>query len=255
MTGESQALGQIAVKRIAVGRLFFLDALRGSAVLAMIAYHLSWDLDHFQVVDIALFSAPWRWFAYVIAGTFLFAVGVSLTLAHAREFRVKAFLLRLGMITAAAAAITGVTWWVFSEEFIFFGILHCIAVSSILGLAFLRLPAWVAAASGVAVLLAPSLVAGPTFDNPWLWWLGLNITTPHAYDWVPLFPWFAWPLFGIAFGRLLASGRLPMGLLTWQPCGRAAALLRWLGRHSLAVYLLHQPILFGLVWGLALAFE
>ncbi len=246
-----QAIGTIAVKKMALSRVFLLDALRGVAVLAMIAYHLSWDLHHFQLAEISLFSAPWRWFSYFIAGTFLLAVGISLVLAQGRGFRAATYFRRLGIIALCAGIISAVTWVAFDEAFIFFGILNCIVVSSVLGLVFLRVPVAVVAGVGLAVLLAPLYLKSPAFDASWLWWLGLNITTPQAYDYVPLFPWFAWPLFGIVLGRMAITGRIPASLLAWSPNGAPAAGLRWLGRHSLLVYMLHQPVLFGLAWGLA----
>jgi uncharacterized membrane protein len=229
-------------------RLPLIDTARGAAVVAMVVYHLSWDLRYFGYITAEVEDAlGWRMFARAIAGTFLFLVGVSLVLSTRRGFNPRSFLRRLGIIVAAAAAITLVTWFVFPDSFIFFGMLHHIAVASVLGRAFLRLPVWLVVGAVPFCFVAPLLFAGPAFDSPALVWLGLASGLPRTNDFVPLFPWFGIVLAGIAAARLwpiYASSRstlLRLGDRTpWQ--------LLWLGRHSLPIYLLHQPILFGLVF-------
>ena len=214
----------------------------------MVVYHFSWDLRFFGYIaaDVET-DLGWRIFARSIAGTFLFLVGVSLVLATRRGFDLRAFLKRLGIIVAAAAAITVVTWFVFGDTFIFFGMLHHIAVASVLGLLFLRLPIWLIVVSAIFFFVAPPLVAGPAFDSPWLVWLGLQSEFPRTNDFVPLFPWFGVVLAGIAAARLwplYESYPLPL-----QQLGdRTPRQLLWLGRHSLIIYLLHQPVLFGSVY-------
>jgi uncharacterized membrane protein len=229
-------------------RLPLIDAARGIAVIAMVIYHFSWDLRFFGYITADVETElGWRMFARSIAGTFLFLVGVSLVLATQRGFNLRAFLKRLGVIVTAAAAITVVTWFVFGDTFIFFGMLHHIALASVLGLAFLRIPVWLVVTAAIACLVAPSLLAGPAFDSPWLVWLGLQSEFPRTNDFVPLLPWFGVVLAGIAAARLWPlheSARLSLQHLgdrtPWQ--------LLWLGRHSLIIYLLHQPVLFGCVY-------
>jgi uncharacterized membrane protein len=229
-------------------RLPLIDAARGLAVVAMVIYHFSWDLRFFGYIaaDVET-DLGWRSFARTIAGAFLFLVGVSLVLSTRRGIDTRAFLKRLGIIVAAAAAITIVTWFVFPDTFIFFGILHHIALASVLGLAFLRLPACLVAATALACFAAPSLLAGPAFDSPWLVWLGLESEFPRTNDFVPLLPWFGVVLAGMAAARLsplYEASRRPLQRLG----DHTPSQLLWLGRHSLIIYLLHQPILFGAVY-------
>jgi uncharacterized membrane protein len=229
-------------------RLPLIDAARGIAVIAMVVYHFSWDLRFFGYITADVETdLGWRTFARAIAGTFLFLVGVSLVLSTRRGFDLRAFLKRLGIIVAAAAAITIVTWFVFGDTFIFFGMLHHIALASVLGLAFLRPPIWLVVAAAIVCLVAPSLLAGPMFDSSALIWLGLQSEFPRSNDFVPLLPWFGIVLAGIAAARLwplYEAYRLPLQRLG----DRAPRQLLWLGRHSLIIYLLHQPILFGSVY-------
>jgi uncharacterized membrane protein len=227
-------------------RMPLVDAMRGIAVLAMVVYHFSWDLRYFGFLTTDVEGAiGWRLFARTVAGTFLFIVGVSLVLAERKGFDWRRFLRRLAVVAASAAAITVVTWFTFRDSYIFFGILHHIAVASVLGLAFVRLPVAVTLAAAVFSFAAPTLFAGQLFDHPALVWIGLSTTLPRSNDFVPLFPWFGVVLAGIAVARLWP--RLGLGRLSAWDRIRVPSALLFVGRHTLLIYLLHQPILFGLV--------
>lgn len=231
----------------ASARLPWLDAARGAAIGAMAVYHFSWDLRYFGYITADVTGDfGWRLFARAIAASFLFIVGVSLVLASRKGLNRARYLRRLGAVVAAAAAITVVTYFLFPDSYIFFGILHHIAVASVLGLAFVGAPLLIVVAAAVASLFAPSLLAGPAFDNPALFWLGLGSYAPRTNDFVPLFPWFGVVLAGIVVARLapLVPQRLRLNSAgAWMPRP-----LLWAGRNSLIVYLLHQPILFGIVF-------
>jgi uncharacterized membrane protein len=151
------------------------------------------------------------------------------------------------MVVAAALAITVATRLATPDSFIFFGILHQIALASLLGLAFLRLPALFVLAAAALVVAAPHYLRAELFDHPALWWVGLSATPPRSNDYVPLFPWFGAVLAGIGAAKLAASS----GLLAWLgglPSPRWTLPLRLAGRHSLAVYLVHQPVLIACIW-------
>lgn len=225
-------------------RLPLIDAARGAAVIAMIVYHFTWDLRYFGYVAADVEGGSWRLFARAIATSFLVLVGVSLALATQRRIDWRRYLRRLALIGGCALAITVVTRFVFPDAFIFFGILHHIAVASLLVLAFLRLSPLLTIAGAVACLLAPWALAGPVFDAPWLVWLGLSTALPRTNDFVPVFPWFGAVLAGVAAARLW---------IDYAPTLRierdlAPSWLLWIGRHSLGIYLLHQPLLFGAVY-------
>ncbi len=227
-------------------RLPWIDALRGAAILAMIVYHFSWDLRFFGFIEADVTGDPgWRIFARCIAGTFLALVGVSLVLATRHRLDRSRYLRRLGIVAAAAVAVTVATRLAMPDSYVFFGILHAIAVSSVLGLLFVQAPIPVVFAACAFCFIAPALLSGPAFDAPPLLWLGLATYIPRSNDYVPVFPWFAVVLAGIGLGRLM-----PLVRPGWlQLLARAAPRqLVWAGRHSLAIYLLHQPILIGLVY-------
>lgn len=226
-----------------VTRLARLDAARGVAVIAMVVYHLAWDLSHFGIIATNVGLDPvWKSFAQAIAASFLAIAGISLERATQDGIRWRPFLKRLAVLILAALAITIVTWVVFPFSYIFFGILHCIALSSLLALAFRRWPVWALTGAGLIVFILPRVFRTPLLDAPIFDFVGLGTVTPVSNDYEPLFPWFAWVLWGMALARLRP------GLLE---TGTAPAWLQALGRWSLPIYLVHQPLLFGCLMLLA----
>ena len=209
----------------------------------MAIYHFSWDLAFHGYLGADVGGDPgWILFARSIAASFLFLVGVSLVLAGRNGLDRSRFLRRLVLVTVSAGAITIVTIFVFPESYIFFGILHCIAVASVLALPFLRLHAVLVAVTAALFIAAPFFIAHPLFDHPALLWVGLGTYFPRSNDYVPLFPWFGAVLGGIVAARLA---------LAYAPAApeppNAAKPFVWAGRHSLAIYLIHQPLFYGLV--------
>jgi len=229
-----------------------VDALRGVAILAMIVYHFSWDLSFLRLIQTDITIEPgWQWFARGIAGSFLVLVGIGLALAHEGRFNRAAFLRRLAKVAGAALAVTLVTFLAFPESYIFFGILHCITVSSILALPFLRAPVWLALTAAAASIVLPFVLIGPQWDHPWLDWLGLGVRDPVTNDYVPIMPWFGMVLIGVAVGKLMLRSRWREDLARWRVTGPAGRVLTWAGRQSLPIYLIHQPILLGALFGLS----
>lgn len=232
----------------AKSRIELVDLARGVALVAMAIYHFTWDLEFFGYVPPGMTEVGgWKLFARIIASSFLFMVGFSLVLAHGERIRWNSFWRRFAMIAAAAAAITLVTWFAIGRGFIFFGILHEIALASLIGLAFLRVPWPVVAAVAVFVIAGPHYLRSPFFDHPAWWWLGLSSSDPYSNDYVPIFPWLGAVLTGIAAAKLARCAGLVERMRPVKP-GRWSAPLQFAGRHSLAFYLIHQPVLIAGVW-------
>jgi uncharacterized membrane protein len=230
------------------GRIDAIDIARGMALVAMAIYHFTWDLEFFGYVPPAMTAVGgWKLFARCIASSFLFLVGVSLFLGHAKGIRWRGYWRRLAMVAGAALAISLVTYLAVPDSFIFFGILHQIALASVLGLAFLRLPAMVTLIAAAAVIAAPHYLRSTFFDDPWWWWTGLSENRPRSNDYVPVFPWFGAVLIGIA-AAMIAERTGLFAKLAALRTPRWTQPLIFGGRHSLAVYLIHQPVLIGCVW-------
>ncbi|WP_372422817.1 heparan-alpha-glucosaminide N-acetyltransferase [Salinarimonas chemoclinalis] len=234
-------------------RFAAVDVARGAALVAMIAYHLAWDLWFYGLVAVDIpFDPGWRAFARSIAASFLILVGVSLVLAHDAGLDARAFLRRLAKVGVAAALVTAATVVAFPQSFIFFGILHMIAVGSVLALPFLRLHPAITALVAAAVLAAPRLYSSAAFDTRWLAWIGFYETAPDTNDFEPVFPWLAAVLAGVAAGRVLLDTGLRARVAALAVRGRLGRGLVWMGRWSLVIYLLHQPILLGALYPVAL---
>ncbi|MFB9950776.1 DUF1624 domain-containing protein [Rhizobium puerariae] len=235
-------------------RITLIDTLRGVALIAMATYHFTWDLEFFGYIEPGTATQGlFRVYARSIASSFLFLAGFSLVLAHFPAMRWSSFWKRFAIVAGAAAAISIATLFAFPNEWIYFGILHNIALSSLIGLAFLRLPALVTAAAVLLIVAAmitdygpmPGILDSAAFNTRALSWLGFAEIPPRSNDYVPLFPWVAALLAGVAVARMAISGN-------WLP--RLAAvqtkpsLLSKAGRHSLIVYLMHQPVLIALLY-------
>lgn len=233
------------------GRIDILDVARGIALLAMATYHFSWDLEFFGYLDPGTSAhGPLKLYARCIASTFLMLVGISLVLAHGNGIRWPSFWKRFAMVAIAAVAITIGTYFAFPDGLIFFGILHEIAVGSLLGLAFLRLPPILTLVIAAVVVALPNLWTHEAFNSPWLWWIGLSPSNPRSNDFVPIFPWFGAVLVGIAIARLTSRFGLWERLARIR-AGSWAQPFRFAGRHSLAFYLIHQPVLLACLWVLS----
>lgn len=230
-------------------RISLVDAARGIALIAMTIFHFSWDLAMFQLIDPAVMTSKGMiWFARTIAGSFLFLVGFSLYLAHGREIRWSRFFNRLAWVAGAAAVITIATYYATPDAFIFFGILHSIALSSIFGLAVLKLDWRITGILSLFFLFGKHWLSTPVLDAPFWWWTGLSQFVPTSNDFVPIFPFFGMVLAGIAVARL-TSARGWIGELSEIACdGQMCRILIFIGRNSLVYYLLHQPILVLMVY-------
>jgi uncharacterized membrane protein len=227
-------------------RYAIIDVIRGTAILMMIVYHFSWDLTFFGLADFQIFTDPWWiWFANVIVIMILGVMGVSQVMARQRAFRIVVFARRFAKIASAAAAVSLATWFLDPGTYVFFGILHHIAVASVLIAGAILLPSVVLITIAALVLAAPFYFVHEIFAFAWMLWLGLSPSPAAAVDYVPLAPWFAVPLLGIVMRRWFFQTANAAPLLAWNPQGHLARIVRFAGRHSLAVYLIHQPVLYG----------
>lgn len=229
-------------------RLQSVDGLRGVAILLMIAYHFSYDLSYFGFAQFDFYGDPfWLHARTLILGLFLFLVGISLVLATGSRLRPRRYLTRLGLLVGSAAVISLSSYLMFGPRWIFFGVLHFIAVASVVGLLFVRRP-WLAWGTGAGLILLDRLFAHPWFDQPAWQWFGLMTYKPPTEDYVPFVPWFGVVLLGIFVGHWLCRRPMAPALLRWRSRLPPARLLAFAGRHSLSIYLLHQPLLLGMLW-------
>jgi uncharacterized membrane protein len=229
-----------------------VDMLRGVAIVLMFAYHFTFDLAYFGALRIDFnHEAFWLAFRTLIVSAFLGLVGVSLVLAGPAGGNPKAYFARLGRIGGCAALVTIGSWLMFPQSYIFFGVLHFILVASVLGLPFVRL-FWTNLFLGSALIIIGVVYHHRFFEHSWMQWFGLMSFKPMTEDYVPLLPWFGVVLIGIFSARLILSRPLREGLAAWRPGSRGTRLLTFAGRHSLLIYMVHQPVFLGVMYPLFL---
>ncbi|PJC04807.1 MAG: hypothetical protein CO070_03610 [Gallionellales bacterium CG_4_9_14_0_8_um_filter_55_61] len=221
-----------------------IDALRGWAIVMMIAYHFSFDLNYHGWIHQDFNHAPfWLAARACIVSLFLLLVGISLVF-NAQCADPRSFWRRQTRLLVACVAVSLGSYLMFPDSFIFFGILHFILLASLVGRLFVRFH-YANLAAALPVLLAGLLYSNPLFNAPLLQWLGFMTYKPFTEDYVPFFPWFGVVLAGVFLGRLIIGK--PGWLIGYQP-GSQIRLLALAGRHSLAIYLLHQPVLLGVLF-------
>lgn len=218
-------------------RANYLDNLRGLAVLWMVIFHTSYDLHLFRFVDWDFSSGFWYGFPRVIAFTFLFCVGIALNYGHTPKIHWQALYKRSLKLGIAALTISLVTYFIFPGQWIYFGTLHCTFVGSILGALVVnrRSLAW------ALFIIIFSLQYLFHYNIKWV----SSILQKPSMDFIPIYPWFWVILLGIVLGPYLSS-------ISWIKRMPKIPFLDLLGRHSLKIYLIHQPLIFGLIWGLNL---
>jgi uncharacterized membrane protein len=215
----------------------------------MVVYHLMYDLDYFGGYDIESTSGFWARFADTTAGAFLFLVGVSLAISYSRASAGESdrslfgkYLMRGTRIFAYGMALT-IVFLVFGMGVVAFGILHLIGVSIILAYPLLRYR-YVNLFLGLSIIAVGVYIRieGLSSETSWLLPFGVvpeNLVMP---DYRPLLPWFGVVLLGLFAGNVVyGDGKRPALFAGKAPA--AARPLLPLGRNSLFIYLIHQPIL------------
>lgn len=225
-----------------------IDVLRGSAIAMMIVFHFCFDLWTFGYADFDFYHDPfWLNFQILIVSLFTFVMGMSFQIAHQKKFDWRKYFRRLGLVGLCALLITISTYIINGERFIYFGILHFIFVASILVIPFVRLY-WSNLVLGSGIIIINNLYENPVFNQIHLQWIGFMTYKPGTDDYEPLVPWLGMVLLGMFFARwAIVNERITL-FTTWQIKSRPTALLRFAGVHSLVIYMLHQPILYGMFY-------
>lgn len=228
-------------------RVWELDALRGLCILGMVAVHLVYDLvELYGVVDWnypAAFVLLKDWGGVL----FLLISGICATLGT-RSVRRGAIVLSCGMLC------TAVTWGMYALGFsgrsivIWFGVLHCLGVSMILWRGMRKLPWQALLAIGLSAAAAGFALRGVHVRTPLLIAFGVTPSGFSSSDYFPLLPYFGFFLLGAALGKTLYARKCTL----FPRVNAENAVLRFLracGRHSLEIYLLHQPVLSAVILG------
>jgi len=233
-----------------------IDALRGLAIVWMTVFHFCYDLNHMGWIQQNFLGDPfWTTQRTAIVSLFLFCAGLGQAVAVQREQSAQRFWMRWLQVVACALLVTAGSYWMYPKSFIYFGVLHGIALMLIVVRFTAGWGQWLWLAGGLAI--AMKLIAGYIhiywagagfLNDPGFNWLGLISRKPITEDYVPLLPWLGVMWWGMAAGQwLLKNPAHRLG----RTLPVAAAPLAWLGRWSLSWYMLHQPVLIGLLMAVA----
>lgn len=229
-----------------------LDALRGAAMVWMTVFHFCFDLNHFGYLRQNFYQDPfWTWQRTAIVSLFLLCAGMGQAVAVAQQQSWPRFWRRWVQIAGCAALVSAGSYWMYPNSFIYFGVLHGMALmlliarlSATWGRWLWFLGALAMAAPWVALQTLDTMGMADLFNQKGLNWLGLITRRPATEDYVPVFPWLGVMWWGMALGTALLQSR--PAVLT-RALGRVGRGLAWLGRWSLSYYMLHQPVLLGVL--------
>jgi len=226
-------------------RFWEIDFARGIAIILMIIFNWSYTLRYFNILQIDAGWLYWGLFPRFIGSMFIFVAGISLVLSY-KHLKNKKTVYHHNMkrgvwIFSLGMLITLITWLFSPEIFVRFGILHLIGLSIIIATPFLKFDK-INLILGSLIILFGSMLQIFAFDFQWLLWLGFVPKNFITFDYFPIFPWFGFILLGIYFGNRFYNKKRKFSIPNFSN-KFIIKITNFLGRNSLTIYLLHQPLL------------
>lgn len=238
-------------------RFWEVDSLRGLAITMMVIFHFIFDLNYFGIYSFNISSGFLWWFARITAFMFIFLVGVSLSLSYTRTTLLNNYGVEKGLflkylkrglkIFSYGLLVTAATWLFIGNGFIVFGILHFIGIAIILEYPFIKYK-YINLFLGLAFIAAGIYLMSFRFDFYDLLWLGFTPNNFYTVDYFPLLPWLGVVSLGIFFGNALYEEYVRRFKLPDLSNYSIIRLSDFLGRHSLLIYLIHQPVIIILLY-------
>ena len=225
-------------------RFWEIDFLRGVAIFMMVIFHFVWDLNYFYNIDINFHFGFWKIFQILTASLFIFLVGVSSYLSSQKNNVNFVLFFKRGLkVFSFGLLISVVTRILFPSEYIIFGILHFIGVAIIISYFFLNLK-YLNLFFGFLFIIVGGIIKTNYFTSVYLIPFGFIPNNFSSLDYFPVFPWFGIVLFGIFWAQLFYKDNERLFVFNFKNNNFLSKKTSYIGRKSLIIYLLHQPILF-----------
>ena len=224
-------------------RNYALDLLRSLAIFLMVIFHFIYDLKYFGWLTWDIPDGDgWKHFRYVILTLFFISIGVSLVYSHAEQIHLKKFIKRLAKVAIGAGIITLMSLVMFPQSWIYFGVLHFILIASLCAILFVPYPRLSLMLGTCIIILVPLGV----LKKRWPFDYFDEFLPNYTVDYVPLFPWLGVILLGISLthSKWLNHDTFQLNNLKNEKLIRR---LTWPGKHSLIIYLIHQPFFFAVL--------
>ncbi len=212
-------------------RIDELDSLRATALVMMLISNFVSDLNYFGLM-VVVKGDQWWWLARITAFLFVSISGISYFLAHQKEYEFSKTFNRTKRLIFWAFMITLITYIFAPSAYVRFGVLHLLALASIIAFPLARKPLY-ALGMGLILLIIP-LSSNSNFV-----WFGLQETGTFAVDYFPLNPWLGIFFISLAISSKIYSAGKPLLNIKWPDHWL------WFGRNTLIIYVVHQPILIG----------
>lgn len=238
-------------------RFIEIDLLRGLAILLMVFGHILWDLDYYGVVP--LDNAMYSVFQKTAPPLFFLLIGMCIIIGiKKKEFQdtydenkyYRHLIFRGLKIFSLGMVLTMITMIFLPERPIMFGVLHCIGLSIVLCVPFLKYRNYNILFS-MSFISAGVLLNQFVVEKPTIFHLAVGLhqadTWKYTIDYFPLLPWFGLCLLGFVIGDWLYCGDKRIFRMPDLSKYRPAKMFSWLGQHSLGIYLLHQPVIAGVL--------
>lgn len=227
-------------------RIWELDFFRGVFLWGMIGIHLIYDLvDLYGVLD---WDLP-RWYLLFknrFGILFVVLSGLCVTLGS-RSVRRGARVFACGMVVTLATYAMVWTGMAGRGLLIYFGVLHCLGTCMMLWPLFRKMPTWALLVLGLAMAVYGEFLRGEAYSwATYLFPLGFKAPGFMSSDYFPLLPNLGYFFLGAVLGRSFYANRQSL-LPGVNAEGKGIRFFRWCGEHSLLIYMVHQPVLAGLV--------
>ena len=235
-------------------RFIELDILRGFAILFMIILHLFWDLDYFGILPL---NKNFYSLNIIVPVMFFLLVGICQAVnnnkyqnqpkkMYIRTVQRGLWILNLGMLFTLLTAVF------LPDRPILFGVLHCIGCCIILSVPFLKFKSTNAVFATLIIIAGIAIGTFFMVENANFFQLAAGFhqsdIAAHTIDYFPILPWFGVCLIGITLGNILYKDNKRRFSLPDLSKYKPTKIFSWLGQHSLAIYLVHQPIIAGVLF-------